>query len=182
MKKTLIGGILAVFLSSQVSAATADYEKALTRHAQSSAREIIGKWIEQRNTGMTWNYILREKVPQSLDSQCGYRSLVGLSDIGFARARTETEEYVGERLERAFGPLLSRPNAQIYLASSKPMISEHADQAMVTLGVRPQRPNDATLTLILQLSGSGEMILCDLSSAPNPQKGILYQLGIDLNL
>lgn len=182
MKKTVLSGILAVFLSSHVVAATADYEKALTRHAQSSAREIIGQWIDQRNSGMTWNYILREKVPEIIDSQCGYRNLVGIADIGFERARKETEDYVGQRLERVFGPLLSRPNAQLYLAGSKPMLSQHADQAMVTLGIKPQRPNDATLTLILQLSGSGEMVLCDLSSAPLPEKGILYQLGIDLNL
>ncbi len=182
MKKPVLAAIMAVFLFSPVLAATADYEKALTRHAQSSAREIVSQWIEQRSSGMTWNYILREKVPQALDSQCGYRSLVGLADTGFARARQETEEFVGQRLESTFGPLLSRPNAQLFLMRSKPMLSQYGDQAMVTLGVKPQRPKDATLTLILQLSGNGEMVLCDLASSDNPQKGVLYQLGIDLNL
>ncbi len=182
MRTPLLSGILAVFLSSSTLAASSDYATAVSRHAQSSAREIVGQWIDLRKSGMTWNYILRQKVPQSLDSQCGYRSLVGLADVGFARARKETEDYVGQRLEKAFGNLLSRPNAQLYLVGSKPMLSDNADQALVTLGVNPKRPNDASLNLILQLAGSGEMVLCDLSTSPNPQKGVLYQLGNDLNL
>ncbi len=182
MKKSVTALFLAGFISSFTATASSEYETALNRHAQSTAREVIGSWIEQRAAGRSWGYMLRLDVPKAFDNQCGYRALVGLPEVGFAGARQETEPVVGKRLESLFGELLSRPGARLQLLNTKALPNSYADQAMVSLKVTPAKANDPTLTLLMQLSGDGEMVLCDIATAARPDTGVLYKLGKDLNL
>jgi hypothetical protein len=182
MKKTALAIFVTGFMSSPMAFASSEYETALNRHAQSTTREIIGKWIDQRAAGRSWGYMLRLDIPKVFDSQCGFRALVGLPEVGFIGARRETEPVVGKRLESLFGELLSRPGAQLQLLNTKALPNSYADQAMVSLKITPSKANDPSLTFIMQLSGDGEMVLCDIATEARPESGILYKLGKDLNL
>lgn len=177
--KFIMGGLIS---STCLFVHASDFSAALERHAQSSARDVIGKWIEARTAGNTWSQVLRDHAPKTLDSFCGYRSLVGLQDTGFERARAETEAVVGSRLERTFGSLLSRPSAQLQLVGTTTKGLAGSSQALVTLKVSPARSGDQTLSLLMELDTFGEMVLCDIIPNQKIENGVLSKLGAELNL
>lgn len=184
MKKKLFSMFLVTYLITgpQFAVADAGYEKAINRHAQASVRDILTPLIEKRSKGETWNYILRYYLPKEIDSQCGYRSLVGLPEIGFKNARHATEAVVGKRFEEMFGDLLSRPNAKLELLSSKFIKGVSEDKSLISLKVTPSKPRDKSITFVMRLTGNGEMELCDIATDGKIEEGALYKLGNQLGL
>lgn len=173
---------ICMLAGSQVALAANDYNTALNRHAQAAVRDILGKMIEKRSKGDSWSYLLRNMAPKLIDSQCGYRNLVGINEVGFAGARIEIEAIAGRRLDSMFKDLLSRPSAQLELKDTRTVKTSEADRSLVSLKVTPSKPNDKSITFVMELSDNGEMRLCDIAADGKIEEGVLYKLGNELNL
>lgn len=173
-----LGMAISLLFSLPISANN-DFDRALTRHAQSSAHAITSQWIERRATSMSWDQVLREFVPTQLDSRCGFIDRVGLRSVSFDRARALTTPVVGSRLADRFAPMLDRPRAQLTLLGASTH-GQEPDYAMVNLRVTPARTGDPALSLLLRLDGNGEMALCDIAENGNEKAGILRIIGNEL--
>ena len=86
----------------------------------------------------------------------------------------------GERFNKAFSPMLSRPGAQLALVEVRPLQYGGARQALVVTKVIPARSGDTTIGLLYQLDEGGRMSLCDVVDGSNPDNGILTSISKEL--
>lgn len=163
-------------------AATAnpDFDKAVSRYAQSSARDLMNTLITQHAAGTSWKIILGQNLPKMVDDRCGYREKLNLPEDGFTQMRDAVSTVAGERFDKAFSSQLSRPGAKLGLVSVKPLKYAGADQALVIMRVLPAKPGDANISLLYQLDEGGRMSLCDLVAGDSPDLGILTTISKEL--
>ena len=182
MRKILISLVISAFCGSAFAAnkPDADFNKALTRYAQSSARDMMAGLIAQRADGSSWKIILGQNLPKLIDDRCGYREKLNLPEDGFTQMRDAVMPVAGERFDKAFSPMLSRPNAQLALVEVRPLNYGGARQALVVTKVIPAKPGDTTMGLIYQLDDGGRMSLCDVVNGTNPDQGILMGISKEL--
>lgn len=182
VKKILILMAISAFCGSSYAAnrPDADFDKALTRYAQSSAREMMTGLISQYGDGTSWKIILGQNLPKLIDDRCGYREKLSLPNEGFMQMRDAIMPVAGERFNKAFSTMLSRPGAKLDLVNIKPLEYNGARQALVVTRVIPAKPGDTPIGLLYQLDGGGRMSLCDVTNGSSVDKGILSSLAKDL--
>ncbi|MBI6883030.1 hypothetical protein [Pseudomonas putida] len=159
-----------------------DFEQAVARHAQSSARDLMTNLIGQHSSGSSWKMILSKSAPKLIDDRCGYKEKMNLPEDGFIEMRDAVAQVVGERLDKAFSEILSRPNSRLDLKEVKPIRVSGVNQAMVVLNVTPAKPGDNSITLIYQLNDGGRMSLCDISTGATVEQGILSEIYKELKI
>mgnify|MGYP003466380278 CR=1 FL=1 len=183
MRKILIGLTLSFLCGSAVagpSSDSEDFQKALKRYAQSSARELMASLIEEHQRGTSWKLILNQNLPKLIDDRCGYKDKINLPDDGFDQMKSSVARVAGERFEKAFSSQLSRPGAKLVLVEVKPVKYGNLDQAIVTTRVSPAKPGDILISLLYQLDDGGHMSLCDVGTGNSPESGILENIGKEL--
>jgi hypothetical protein len=183
MRKILLGISLS-FLCGLAVAGPAhedqDFQKAIKRYAQSSARELMGGLIEQHQSGTSWRLILSQNLPKQIDDRCGYKDKINLPDEGFEQMRNAVSKVAGERFDKAFSGQLSRPSAKLGLVEVKAIKYQSLDQAIVTMRVNPAKTGDILISLLYQLDEGGRMSLCDVGTGNSPESGILAVIGREL--
>jgi hypothetical protein len=183
MRKILLGLTLLSLCGSVIagpSSDSEDFQTALKRYAQSSARELMTSLIEERQGGASWKLILSHNLPKKIDDRCGYKDKINLPDEGFEQMKASVVRVAGERFEKAFSSQLSRPGAKLALVEVKPVKYGNLDQAIVTTRVNPAKPGDILISLLYQLDGDGHMSLCDIGTGNSPESGILENIGKEL--
>lgn len=182
MRKLLISVVISAFCGCATASAqsNADFDKALTRYAQSSARDMVATLAAQRLDGVSWKIILSQNLPKLIDDRCGYRERLNLPVDGFGQMRDAIIPVAGERINKAFSSMLSRPRAKLDLVEIKPIDSGGARQALVVTKVLPSKPGDQNIGLLYQLDEGGRMSLCDVIEGSSSDKGILSLLAKDL--
>lgn len=158
------------------------FEKALQKHAQSTAREFTSSMVEQRAKGYSWKVILGSQIPEKLSDSCGYRERISLPERNFAAMKQQVAPVVGERLAKTYQNVLGKPNAHLALVTVKSMQRNSGNYAIVVLKTVPGTPKDPFFSLIYQLDGNGQMDLCDISTTDQISGGILEGLGRELGL
>lgn len=183
MRKILLGLTLSFLCGSVIAGPSSndeDFQKALKRYAQSSARELMASLIEQHQKGTSWKLILSQNLPKLIDDRCGYKDKINLPDEGFEQMRNSVIKVAGERFDKAFSNQLARPGAKLALVEVKPIKYGDLDQAIVTTRVSPARPGDILISLLYQLDDGGHMSLCDVGTGNSPESGILAVIGKEL--
>ena len=136
--------------------------------------------IAQHADGTSWKIILGQNLPKLIDDRCGYREKLNLPADGFIQMRDAIMPVAGERFNKAFSPMLSRPGAQLALVEVRPLQYGGARQALVVTKVIPARSGDTPIGLLYQLDEGGRMSLCDVVDGSDPDSGILTAISKEL--
>lgn len=167
-------------LASQGAWANPDLNKAITLHAQASAYEILESWVKLRHQNRSWQHIMTDVAPAQMDAFCGYQERLGLvNNAQFDHVRKRAGLIAGARLVDLFGSQLDRKNAQLHLVGTSVHGLEQG-YAMVTLEVRPKRPGDNAISMMMSLTSGGNMILCDIGANADIRSGVLDSIGKEL--
>lgn len=175
MKYLMCGLLLALTPLSGVALDLDESSEIAGLYAKSAAQGLVTKMATLRNSGHEWGSILVDGLPGEISTDCGYKARAGFTDSTLSATLPLGKSIVGSRLHGLYEPIFSRKGAQIHLISMRT-----TDEGIwVELKAYPALRDDVSMNLNYKLSKQGYMELCDIGPE---QKGLVYELGKDLNL